>query len=148
MKQVSTAWVFENSREEMLYAGFTDQELTREISYSNYDRHISAKMRNVPLDSVKANKLFDKITSISLTLSRKELSYLSRSLLAIGFTRNGNSFVKDDFGIKYELKQSARFLVKEIGILLAAPVPKTTYSSGNVDLLVEGNRARMRFRYK
>lgn len=143
-----TVWVFENSKEEMKYAGFTDRELTREISYREYDKRITAKVCKIPLDSVLDNKLFDKITSVSLTLSRKELSYLSRSLLDIGFTQKGNSFIKGDFQITYLLTESAHFIIKEIGILLAAPLPKKTYSSSKIALHVEGKRAKMIFKNK
>ena len=143
-----TAWVYENSKEEMKYAGFTNQELTTEISYRQYTKHITAKLRNVPLDSVPDNKLFDKITSVSLNLSSKESSYLSRSLLDIGFTKKGNSFIKEDFQITYLLTDSDHFLLREISILLAAPVPRKTYSSQKIALQVEGNRAKMSFKNK
>ncbi|GAB3794976.1 hypothetical protein GCM10028819_10240 [Spirosoma humi] len=139
-------WVFENSKEEMTYAGFSDQELTREISYWQYTKHITAKLRKVALDSVVDNKRFDRITSVSLTLSRKELSYLRRSLQAIGFTKKGNSFIKGDFQIRYLLTESAHFIVNEIGISLAAPLTRKTYSSPKIVLLVEGKRARMIFK--
>ncbi len=143
-----SAWVFENSKEEMKYAGFTDKDLTREIPYREYAKHITAKIRNVPLDSVIYNKLFDKLTSVTISLSSNELSYLRRSLLDIGFTKKSNSFIKEDFRITYLLTESAHFLVKDIGFLLAATLPKKTYSSEKIDLLIEGNRAKMTFKYE
>ncbi len=134
-----TVWVFEISKEEMKYAGFTEYELTREISYWQYT---TSRPNYVKFLS----KRFNKITSVSLNLSRKKLSYLSKSLLDIGFTKKGNSFMKEDFQIRYSWRESAHFITKEISILLGAPLSKRTYSSQKIALLVEGNRAKMIFK--
>ena len=142
-----TAWVMENTKEEMNYAGFTKSDLSREIEFSEYSKHVTAKMRNVPVDSVTYNKLFDKITSLDISLTGKELSYLKHCLLDIGFTEKNNSFAKEDFTITYSLNKSEHFLLKEIGFSLLKKMPKEQYSFRKIDMIVDGDKATMQFKY-
>ena len=143
-----SAWVFENSKEEMKYAGFSDDDLLREIDFSEYNKHITAKLRNVSLDSVKYDKLFDKITSLQISLSGTELVYLKKFLTDIGFTEKDNSFVKKDFTIVYSLNNSQHFLLKNIHFLLLKKMTKEKYSYKKIDMIVDGNEATMILKYK
>jgi len=142
-----SAWVMENAKEEMNDAGFTDNDLSGEIEFSEYAKHKSAKLRNVPVDSVKYDKLFDKVTSLDISLSGKELSYLKHFLLDIGFTEKNNSFSKKDFRITYSLTKSEHFLLKEIGFSLLKKMPKEKYSFRKIDMIVDGDKAVMKFKY-
>ena len=142
-----SAWVFENSKEEMTYAGFTENDLTKEIEFSEYTKHISAKLQNIPVDSVKYDKLFDKVTSLQINLSSKELAYLKSLLIDIGFTEQDNSFVKEDFIITYSLNESEHFLLKEIGFSLLKKMPKEKYFFRKIEMIVDGDKATMKFRY-
>lgn len=142
-----SAWVMENAKEEMNYAGFTENDLSGEIEYSEYAKQITAKLRNVPVDSVKYDKLFDKITSLHISLSNKELSYLKHFLIDIGFTEKNNSFSKEGFRITYSLTESAHFLLKEIGFSLLKKIPKAKYSFRKIDMIVDGDKAAMKFKY-
>ncbi len=40
-------------REEMNFAGFTEKDLLGEIEFSEYAKHVRAKLQNIPVDSVK-----------------------------------------------------------------------------------------------
>lgn len=142
-----SAWVFENSREEMVYAGFTEKDLRRPIDFSEYDRHITAKLRNVPVDSIKYEKLFDKITSLNISLSSRELSYLKHFLLDIGFTEHACSLTNDDLTITYSLIEREHFLLNEIGFSLLKTTSKQSLSFRHMDLILDGNKARMKFKY-
>ena len=142
-----SAWVFENSKEEMHFAGFSDHDLSGEIEYTDYNKHISAKFRNVPLDSIKNNKVLDKVTSLHISLSGKELSYLKHFLLDAGFMQKNNSFSKDDFIITYSLNEQQHFLLKEIGFSLLKKMPEEKYSFRNIDMVVNGSKATMKFKY-
>ncbi len=141
------AWVMENAKEEMAYAGFTENEIEGKIEFSEYKKHIRAKLRNVPVDSIKYDKLFDKVTSLDISLSTKELLYLRHFLLDIGFTEKNNSFSKKDFNIRYSVRESAHFLLKEIGFSLVKKMPKQKQSYGKIEMMVDGETAKMKFKY-
>jgi hypothetical protein len=142
-----SAWVMENSREEMNYAGFTEHDLSGEIEYSDYAKHLHAKLKNIPVDSFKDNRLFNKVTSLDISLSGKELSYLRKFLLDIGFTEKNNSFSKEDFIITYSLTKSDHFLLKEIEFSLLTKIPKEKYSFRKIEMTVDGDKAKMKFKY-
>jgi hypothetical protein len=142
-----SAWVMENSKEEMNYAGFTDTDLSREIDYSEYARNITAKVHHIPVDSVQYDKLFDKVTSLDIRLSTKELAYLSRLLTDIGFTEKKQSFSKDGFVITYSIHETKHFSLKEIKFSLLKKMPKDQYSFKKIKMLVDGDKAAMQFNY-
>jgi Family of unknown function (DUF5829) len=121
-----SAWVMENSREEMNYAGFTETDLSGEIEYSEYAKHVRAKLQNIPVDSVKNDRLFDKVTSLDI---------------------NNKSFSKENFIITYSLTKSEHFLLKEIGFSLLKKVPKEKYSFRKIEMTVGGDIAKIKFRY-
>jgi hypothetical protein len=140
-----SGWVMENAKEEMIYAGFTEKDLSGEIAFSEYKKHISAKLHNVPVDSVKYDKLFDRVTSLDLNLSGKELSYLRHFLLDIGFREERHSFLKEDFSISYFVTESPHFLLKGIGFSLAKKMPKQMQSYRKIALMIDRDKAEMRF---
>ena len=140
-------WVMENTKEEMTYAGFTEKDLSKEIGYSDYDRHIKAKLRNIPVDSVRYEKLFDRVTSLNISLSDKELSYLRQFLLDIGFTEKNNSFSKDDFTLTYLISEKEHFLLKKMGFSLLKRMPIEKHSFRNIDMIVDGDKAAIEFKY-
>ena len=142
-----SAWVMEYSREEMNFAGFTGKDLLGEIEFSEYSKHVRAKLRNIPVDSVKNVGIFNKITSLVINLTDKDLSYLKKFLADIGFTEKNNSFSKDDFIITYSLTESDHFLLKEIGFSLLKKIPKEKYSFGKIEMTVDGDKGKMKFRY-
>jgi len=140
-------WVMENTKEEMIDAGFTEKDLTREIEFAEYLKHRRAISHKIPLDSVKDDKLFDRVISLKLSLSGKELSYLRKFLCDIGFTEKENSFSKDDFIIAYSVTESAHCLLKEIGFSLLRSSPRKTFSVGKIKMNVDGDKATMIFNY-
>jgi Family of unknown function (DUF5829) len=142
-----TAWVMENAKEEMNYAGFSESELSGEIEFSEYSRRITAKLRNIPVDSVKYDKLFDKVTSLDISLSNKELAYLKGFLLDIGFTEKDSSFSKEDFRITYSVTNSEHFLLNEIVFSLLKRMPKGRYAFRKIVMIVDGDKAKMKFTY-
>ncbi len=142
-----SAWVMEYSREEMNFAGFAEKDLLGEIEFSEYSKHVRAKLRNIPVDSVKNVGLFNKVTSLDISLTGKELSYLKKFLPDIGFTEKNNSFSKDDFVITYSLTESDHFLLKEIGFSLLKKIPKEKYSFRKIEMTVDGDKGKMQFGY-
>ncbi len=142
-----SAWVMENSREEMNYAGFTENDLSGEIEYSAYLKHVRAKQQNIPVDSVKNDRIFNKVTSLDLSLSDKEFSYLKKFLVGIGFTEKNKAFSKDNFTITYSLTKSEHFLLKELGFSLLKKIPKERHSFSKIELIVDGEKGKMKFSY-
>ena len=142
-----SAWVMEYSREEMNFVGFTEKDLLGEIEFSEYAKHVRAKLQNIPVDSVKKDWLFNRVTSLDISLSVKELSYLKKFLLDIGFTEENNSFSKENFIITYSLTKSEHFLLKEIGFSLLKKVPKEKYSFRKIEMTVDGDKGEIKFMY-
>jgi len=140
-------WVMENTKEEMMSAGFTENDLSKEIDFAEYSKHVTAKYRNVPVDSVKYDKLFNKVTSLNISLPGKGLAYLKSFLIDIGFTEKNNSFIKEDFTITYSLNETEHFLLKEIHFSLLKKMPKEQYSFRKIDMIVNGDKATMKFKY-
>ncbi len=141
-------WLMENTKENMLFAGFTENELSNEIDYWDYSRHFAANSSQTPLDSVKYGKLFDKVTSLNLTLSDKELSFLRLYLLSFGFSEKAKTFSKDDFQINYLISNSHHYIVNQIDFSLLGTLPCEKYTFRNIELSVKGDKASLKLKYK
>lgn len=140
-------WLMENTREHMIRSGFTDNDLLGEIEYWDYMKNFRASYYGISPDSIKYDKLFDKITSLHLTLSKKELSYLKQYLTDFGFTENGRTFSKDDFEIKYVISESRHFILNQVDFSLTDTLRNDKYSFKNLVLLIDGNKASLNFTY-
>ncbi len=88
-----------------------------------------------------------RVTSLDISLTVKELSYLKKFLPDIGFTEKNNSFSKEDFIITYSLTKSEHFLLKEIGFSLLKKIPKEKYSFRKIEMTVDGDKGKIKFMY-
>jgi len=140
-------WLMENTREHMMSLGFTDDDLLHEIEYWDYIKSRIANSFGISPDSVRYDKLFEKVTSLYLTLSQKELNLLKQYLFDFGFTEKDSTFSKDDFEIKYSITESRHFILNQIDFSLSDTIQNQEYSYRNLDLLFNGNKASLKFNY-
>lgn len=140
-------WLMEYTREHMLSSGFTDNDLLHEFEFWDYMRSNKASSLGVSPDSIKYNKLFDKITSLHLILSDDELSHLRQSLNEFGFEEKENTFSKDDFEIRFSITEARHFILNQIDFSLLDTLKKQKYSFRNLELLINGNTASLKFNY-
>jgi hypothetical protein len=140
-------WLIENTKEEMIDAGFTENDLLNVIEFSDYSRYRRAKRLGISPDSAKYDKLFDKVTSIYLTLSDKELSYLRQYLIDFGFIEKNKAFSTNDFEVNFLVSESRHFILNQIDFALSDTLPKQKHTFKNLELLVEGNKASLKIKY-
>ena len=141
-------WLMENTREHMISTGFTDNDLLNEIEFYEYSKTYTANRYDISPDSIIYNKLFDKVTSLHLTLSEKELNYLKQYLDDFGFTEKDGIFSGEDFDIKYSISESRHFILNQIDFSLLDTLESEKYSFRSLDLLVNGDKASLKFTYK
>jgi hypothetical protein len=138
-------WMMENSKQEMLGAGFTESDLSREIKFSEYVTRRRAKYLKVSPESLTYDKLMDRVTSISITVSPAELAYLQQHLLGFGFAQKGNVFSKGQFKIEYETSETDHFILNQIEFSLVKSVPAKTSVFRNVELTLRGTQGFLKF---
>ena len=141
-------WLMENTREHMISSGFTNNDLLSKIEFYDYMKIKTANHYGISPDSIIYNKLFDKVTSLHLTLSEKELNYLKQYLDDFGFTEKNGIFSKEDFEIKYSISESRHFILNQIDFSLLDSLESEKYSFSNLDLLVNGEKASLKLTYK
>lgn len=113
-----SVWLMENSKEHLKSAGFTDDEIKEPIGYWAYSRRAQALYKGIEEDSIKFDRLFEKVNSVRLLLSEKELEYLRESLTGIGFLEHEKSFSGQNFVVFYELTHAPHNLLKEAEVKL------------------------------
>ncbi len=140
-----TSWVMEYTDTFMKMAGFTEEDLTREISHAEYSQRGFATRQNISYDSARYMKLYERVTSLSLSLSSNELDYFRPYLTASGFEEMGQSFTRADFQINYEKAEGPHQRLRQIELELLADQEPQVYSHGNLTLQVAGKKATIRF---
>jgi hypothetical protein len=140
-------WLMENTKEEMISKGFTEEDLLKDIEYWDYAKASRARKLGLPPDSVVYNKLFDRILSLHLTLSAAEYNYIKQYFIGFGFTEHDGYFIKDNFEIHYTLTESKHYILNRIDFSLLDSVKTEEYSFKNFKFLVSGNKASMRIMY-
>jgi hypothetical protein len=140
-------WLMEHSKEEMLYAGFKEEELTNEVEYWDYLRYMRAKTTKSTPDSIKYDKLFDRVNSVTLKLSNKELSFLRKNLLHMGFVERNRVFQGNDMDVKYEVTEAPHFILQQIDFKLARSTMDENIVLNRLTIKVSGNKASFTFNY-
>lgn len=141
-----SVWLMENRKEHLNTVGFSDEDLEKPIDYWKYTQQAQSMYFGVPADSVKYEKLFDKVEVLHLLLSKDELEYLTETLTGLGFIQHGKSFLgHGDFVIFYELTNEPHSILQEIEIKLTKKQKSNHYSFHKLEVLVEGDIAKFKF---
>jgi hypothetical protein len=140
-------WLMEHSREEMLYAGFKEEDLKKEIEYWDYVRKMRAKTAKITPDSIKYDKLFDRVSSVKLKLSNKELSFLRTNLLHLGFVERNSVFLGNDMDVKYEVTEGPHFILQQIDFSLTKSATDQYIVLDRLTIRMSGNKAVFTFKY-
>jgi hypothetical protein len=138
-------WAMEYSTTFMQMAGFTEEDLKREISQAEISQKSFATQNSIPLDSVQYERLYERVTALSLNLSEDEYHHLSKYLNTFGFEEAGGSFKRPDLTIKYQLSEAEHSILAQIDFELRREVESQSYTVHNLTLSAGGKRARMVF---
>lgn len=138
-------FLMENAREDMEYAGFTEKDLEREISYWEYMRYYRAKSRKTSPDSVEFDKLFEKVIAIHLSVGEKELVLLSKHLTDFDFERKGTMFHGNDINVFVQPLGEDGVTLDEIDFKLTDSIAKAEYHYNKLDVKVDGRKASFLF---
>ncbi len=132
-------WLMENTPEELLKAGFSEDEIRNEITWDQY-----AAKRN----KQTFIKPFNRIKEVELTLNQKEYDYLKKSLLGFGFREKKNAFVNNSVEIKYSIDERFLFPLKKVEIELTGTFPEGDIKiSDHLIIHVRGKAATWEFSY-
>jgi hypothetical protein len=132
--------VFEEKSRELLKArGFTDSEISKEITHENWREKIRNK---------KHDKLFDKIIEVELNLNKSEFEYLAVSLKEFSFIQNGTVLSDNMCTIKANIVDSKDiFRVSKIHLSLTREVePREILISDKLTLTINGKTAVYKFK--
>ena len=140
-------WLMEHSREEMLYAGFKDEDLEKEIEYWDYLRNMRAKTAKTTPDSIRYDKLFDRVSLVRLKVSNKELSFLRKNLMHLGFVERNKVFQGNDIAIKYEVTEAPHFILQQIDFDLAGNTKREDIVLNRLTITMAGDKASFVFNY-
>lgn len=140
-------WLMEHTKDHMLDCGFTENQLENEIAYWDYLRNWISSSYKIPVDSIKYEKPFNRITALYLTLSQEELTRLKLYLYDFGFKETENTFSKDDFAIKYKLSESNHFILNQIDFSLLDSVPEQKQTYRSLAFQMDGFKASLKFNY-
>jgi len=143
----SHIWLMEHSVKEMLYAGFKEEDLAKEIEYWDYLRYMRAKTTKSPPNSIKYEKLFDSVSSVTLKLSNKELSYFRKNLLHMGFVERNRVFHGNDIDVKYEVTEAPHFILQQIDFRLARGAMDENIVLNRLTIRMSGKKASFTFNY-
>jgi hypothetical protein len=140
-------WLMENEKEEMFNAGFKDGDLKNEIEFWDYVRYSRAKETSTNPDSIKYDKLFDRVNSIKLSLSKRELDYLKSNLLDLGFIESRNGFHGNDVDIEYEITEADHFILKQVDFQLTRATSDREVEVNRLTIKMTGDKASFMFKY-
>ncbi|NOT77193.1 MAG: hypothetical protein HOP08_19895 [Cyclobacteriaceae bacterium] len=138
-------FLLENAKEDMLYSGFTEKDLQGEIEYWDYMRYYRAHVRKTSPDSIRFTKLFEKIETIHLTVSEKELHMLTQHLQDFGFQLQGRTFRGRDIDITYNLDNNPHRLLQRIDFKLTDSLAAAEFTLNKLSITVKGRNASFRF---
>jgi len=138
-------WVMEQTRSFRQMAGFSEEELEQEISYAEYTQRSIATRNNIPYDSARYQRLYERVTRLSLQLTQDEYSYLSKYLRTFEFQESEGTFSRPDLIINYEIKEAKNSILNQIDFELRDEVEPQNYSVGNLTFSAEGRSASILF---
>lgn len=140
-----TPWVMEYTDTFMQMAGFTEEDLKREINHAEYSQRGFATRSNIPYDSADYRKLYEKVTALSVTLSKAEYNYFKKYLSDFGFQESESGFSRPDLTINYQLNDADHFILNQIEFELKKEVENQSYAFGSVVFEAQGRKASLLF---
>ena len=127
------AWVMENTPNELKDVGFTDEQIEGPISWKQYVEKLRKK---------QFTKAFNRINSITLSVSRRDYEYLKKSLLGFGMKESKNRFYNDFVTINYLLNEQNLTRLESVEIELNKVFAnETLVLSRQVNMQIKGNKA-------
>ena len=105
-----SAWVMENTKDELKSAGFTDDEMKKPILWHDFTEK-KMKMKNT--------KSFNRIVAVEIITNKRELGYFKKSLLGFGLTEKDHVFYNDYIHLTYTLADIPTSELKSVEIELA-----------------------------
>lgn len=108
---------------------------------------VEVSVREFLSSSVSKNKLFEKIVSIELAITQKELQDLFPVLELVGYKRRKNKFIKpNEPTISYMIiNQLNEPKIKKLTLSLTEEVGNKNFDFGGVNLTIVKNRAQFTF---
>ncbi len=133
-----SAWVMENTPEELKSVGFTDSDIKQPILWHDY----SAKRAKT-----KNTKSFVRVVEVEIVTNNEEFGYFKQSLLGFGLTEKDHMFYNDYIRIRYTLADVPTTKLKSIEIELADSFDEQTISVGDkLTMHVKDKSATLYFR--
>ena len=133
--------ILEYSAEELKMLGFTDDEIKKTISPTDFNK-IAYGDHNYP-------RKFKSIKSITLEVNKIGLNYLKQLASNFDLSFNKNYIQCNDFRIYYKLKKkNNKTVLKTIEINLTESLPsKTSLISSNITMSISKNTAQLVFKH-
>lgn len=131
--------ILEYSAEELKMLGFTDDEIKKSISPTDFNK--------IVYGNHKYPRKFKSIKSIELEVNEPGLNYLKQVASTSDFRINKKFIQCNDFRIYYKLKKKlAQTVLKHIEIDLTENLPKKSINiSSSIKLLISNKTAQIEF---
>ncbi len=131
-------WLMENTAEELQQVGFTLKEIKQAIPWHKYKEKRTKKI---------FTKAYDRISTVTITVTPKEYVTLQKTLQGLGFMQNKQSFYNANVTIHCQIKPFTTIHVVNIKMqLLRYYKAKTIIISPNCVLQVNDNVASFNFK--
>lgn len=128
-----TAWVMENTPEELKSVGFSDEEIKGKLTWQQY-----AEKRN----KKPFTKCFDHIQSVSLSLTGTAYENIKKSFIGFGLTQQDCTFFNDHVKIICSIEEHPSRTIQQIEIALTQTfVERTIKISNYLSVQVYGDKA-------
>jgi Family of unknown function (DUF5829) len=132
-----SAWVMENTTDELKSVGFSDNDMKKPILWHDYMEK-RMKMKNA--------KSFNRIIAVEITTNKKELDYFKKSFLGFGLTEKQQTFYNENIQISYTVADIPASELKSIEIELTDSFKDQTIAiSENLSMHVNDKRATLIF---
>ncbi len=133
--------ILEYSAEELKMLGFTDDEIKKTISPTDFNK--------IAYGDHKYPRKFKSIKSITLEVNKIGLNYLKQLASNFDLSFNKNYIQCNDFRIYYKLKKkNDKTVLKTIEINLTESLPsKTSLISSNITMSISKNTAQLVFKH-
>ena len=130
-------WLMENTPEDLLSAGFSEQEIANnKISWQGYVQRQSKIILKRP---------FNRILSVQIFINKKEFEYLRETLPGLGLKQGKNAFYNKNIKVKYTISSSPSRLI-EVETELSTSFTKTEIKIGNsIVVQINGTKAIWNF---
>lgn len=137
--QPLSTWLMENTPEILKSSGFKDEEIKKEIKWQDFMAKRNKK---------EFTKSFDRITSITLSLNKKEYEYFRKTLVGLGLKQKGNTYFNDQIKISYIIEETSPVRLKTVETELVNPLADTIITiSDRLMVQIKGTKAIWTFTY-